>query len=117
MAVSVDIRSYLRLCLALLLFAVAVSPACLLMSPAMAMASEMPSEGCGAPSAPATSSLDCPHKTVGEDRGALVKDVTDLYVAELASSVEPLAAQETHTGGLFAAAPMRPVAHLTPLRL
>lgn len=115
--ISFDIRNSIRLCLALLLFAVAVGPACLLMSPAMAMASDTPSEGCGTPAAPGTSSVDCPHKTADSEINAVSRNSVDMVSVPPAVPVGPVTAPDARSCEPAAAIPQRPVAHLTPLRL
>lgn len=115
-ALGVDIRSSLRLCLALLLFVVAVGPVCLLMSPSMAMAGEMPSEGCGAPTAPASSTIDCPHE-IADDEIAVARNAVDMCDVPPAVAVGPVAVPEAESFQPEAAVSVRPVAHLTPLRL
>ena len=117
MALRFDIRTSVRLTLALLLFLVAVGPVCLLMTPSMAMANDVTTGDCGAPSAPSKSTLDCPHKAADDELQSANRSAEDAPLAPVGVLVGATIVPTIQPLPIDAAALERPVAHLTPLRL
>lgn len=114
LALGFDMRNQVRLVLALLLFLAAVGPACLIMSPAMAMANDAPSRDCTEPGAPAAG---CPHATAAKaaQPADLASDAAPTVVA-VSAPILPVADEAVFADAAGSLA-LRPPAHLTPLRL